>query len=738
MRLLSTILLCCLFVNTEAQSLDTLLAWQNRSDSKLNDFINEHSKHSSLAGAHAKYLMASSYSAENKYVASDSLYGIAADTYLKHGEDSLYVASLIKRAYAKYSQGLMIECQETYKKALKHFSKYSNPEQKVSVLIGLGWALREQANHAEALENYLKAQLIAEHLADTNLIARCYGRIAIVYHVKKEHDKALSYYNKAYAYYEKTNNRQAIGSLVNNLGLLYAHRDILDSAMYFYTLSGNIAREFDDVSGQAIANENIGLVLLDKKDPNKALVHFRRSLNVWESRNDAYGVCQVLAYMMHAFNDLGMPDSVIAYADNAINLSVKAGTKHVERDVYDYIAKAHEAKGNDKDALKAYKRFVSLKDSLAAINNDEEIARLETKHEYAEKYFNDSLSNIQEKVQREIQYAKEQARSQEKVKKKQALNNYLMIGLGLLGVFVIYILYSLAQKKKANKLINFQNQSLSEKNKEITDSIEYAKRIQKAIIPSDKEMERLFNEHFILYKPKDIVAGDFYWTQDLHGRKYLAVADCTGHGVPGAMVSVVCNSGLNRSVKEFNQVLPGQILDKTRELVLAEFLKSETDIRDGMDVSLIAINDGKIEFAGANNSLWIVRNYEASNDNSNNEKIAFETIENKQLIQLKANKQPVGSHFNPQPFNTIEIDIWQGDCIYMFSDGYADQFGGDNGSDAKHKRGKKFKLSRLKKLLVELSELPANEQGNRLNQVFEDWRGDLEQIDDVCVIGIRI
>lgn len=727
-----------MIVNAQSQSIDTLMSWHQKSDKQLIGFVSLHIDDTDVNGAHAKYFMASDFSSKNLYVQSDSLYRLAADHYYKLGNDSMYIASLIKSANSNYSIGLMVECEKAYDKALNHFSKYKNPKQKVSVLLGLGWALREQANHAEALDKYLEAQLIAEHLADTSLIARCHGRIAIVYHVKKEYDKALSHYNKAYRFYEKSNNRQGIGSLVNNIGLLYAHRDILDSAMYFYTMSGNIAREFDDVKGQAIANENIGLVLLDKNDPTKALIHFRRSLNVWESRNDAYGVCQVMAYMMHAFNDLDMPDSVIAYSKPAISLSIKAGTKHVERDVYDYVSKAYEKRGDFRESLSAYRRNVSLKDSLAAINNNQEIARLETKHEYAQKYFNDSLSNIQEKVEREIEYAKEQAIAQEKVKKKEALNNYLIMGLGVLGLFIVYILYSLSQKKKANKLIHFQNQSLSEKNKEIMDSIAYAKRIQKAIIPSDKEMDRLFSNNFILYKPKDIVAGDFYWTQDLHDRKYLAVADCTGHGVPGAMVSVVCNSGLNRSVKEFNQVLPGNILDKTRELVLAEFLKSETDIRDGMDVSLIAYKDGQLEYAGANNSLWIVRSNASSDPVNGNERIAQETINNKQLVQLKANKQPVGSHFNPQPFTTLEIEINKGDCVYMFSDGYADQFGGSNNKDDKHKSGKKFKLARLKKLLVELSEMPIKEQGEKMNQVFEDWRGDLEQIDDVCVIGFRV
>ena len=207
------------------------------------------------------------------------------------------------------------------------------------------------------------------------------------------------------------------------------------------------------------------------------------------------------------------------------------------------------------------------------------------------------------------------------------------------------------------KEIHHQKLIVEEKSQEITDSIEYAKTIQSAILPSSKVINEFLKDSFVLYKPKDIVAGDFYWMEAKADRILFAVADCTGHGVPGAMISVVCNNALNRSVREFNLSDPGQILDKARDIVIQEFEKSETEVRDGMDIAICSLIEDKLEYAGAHNPLWIIRNGI--------------------LIETKANKQPIGKFENLQPYNTHSFQLEKGDTIYIFSDGYSDQFGGD-------------------------------------------------------------
>ena len=260
------------------------------------------------------------------------------------------------------------------------------------------------------------------------------------------------------------------------------------------------------------------------------------------------------------------------------------------------------------------------------------------------------------------------------------------------------------------KEIHHQKLIVEEKSQEITDSIEYAKTIQSAILPSSKVINEFLKDSFVLYKPKDIVAGDFYWMEAKADRILFAVADCTGHGVPGAMISVVCNNALNRSVREFNLSDPGQILDKARDIVIQEFEKSETEVRDGMDIAICSLIEDKLEYAGAHNPLWIIRNGI--------------------LIETKANKQPIGKFENLQPYNTHSFQLEKGDTIYIFSDGYSDQFGGT--------RGKKYKTTNFKNFLLSIQENSMEKQLSLLDAEFEKWRGSMEQIDDVCVIGLRI
>lgn len=275
------------------------------------------------------------------------------------------------------------------------------------------------------------------------------------------------------------------------------------------------------------------------------------------------------------------------------------------------------------------------------------------------------------------------------------------------------------EKKEADKQrleAEHQKEIVEEKQKEITDSINYARRIQNAILPSNRFFRENLPDSFILYLPKDVVAGDFYFLETLGDHIIVAVADCTGHGVPGAMVSVVCHNALTRSIKEFGYTDSDQILNKTRDLVLETFAKSEDQVNDGMDISICTINrkTGILKHSGANNGLFLLRNNE--------------------LLEYKADKQPIGKFLNPKPFTRQEIKIEQGDFFYLFSDGYADQFGGEEGKPG----GKKFKYSRLKTLLTEIHHKSVDEQKNVLNETLTLWRGDLEQIDDVCIIGFSI
>ena len=269
----------------------------------------------------------------------------------------------------------------------------------------------------------------------------------------------------------------------------------------------------------------------------------------------------------------------------------------------------------------------------------------------------------------------------------------------------------------ATEEITLQKNEIEEQQKAIQDSILYAKRIQSAIMPTVNQVKNQFLNSFILYKPKDILAGDFYWLYSNQNHIYIAAADCTGHGVPGAIVSVVCINALNRSVKEFKLTETNSILNKVRELIINEFEKSQNDVNDGMDISLCKFDNSRkyLEWSGANNSIWIIPKGSKRID---------------QIIEIKGDKQPIGRFIIQQPFTSHNHQLNSGDSLYIFSDGFVDQFGGP--------KDKKFKSKQFKILLLDVLNKSMNEQKESLDMAFENWKGDNDQVDDVCVIGIRV
>ena len=284
-----------------------------------------------------------------------------------------------------------------------------------------------------------------------------------------------------------------------------------------------------------------------------------------------------------------------------------------------------------------------------------------------------------------------------------------LILFGVILLIVAALSWNKIFRRQIDLRIVVENE-LKEKNTEIMDSIAYAKRIQSAILPPAKLVKEYLQESFILYKPKDVVSGDFYWMEQIGTKVLFAAADCTGHGVPGAMVSVVCNNALNRSVREYTLVDPGKILDKTRAIVIQEFEKSEEEVKDGMDIALCSLQGNTLKYAGAHNPLWIVRNGE--------------------VLETKANKQPIGKFDKQIPYTTHTFELLKGDSIYIFSDGYVDQFGGE--------KGKKFKSKAFRNLLLSIQDKTMEEQRVSIDEAFETWRGNVEQVDDVCVIGVKI
>ncbi len=251
------------------------------------------------------------------------------------------------------------------------------------------------------------------------------------------------------------------------------------------------------------------------------------------------------------------------------------------------------------------------------------------------------------------------------------------------------------------------------KNREILDSIEYALRIQTAILPPSRIVKQYLANSFILYKPKDIVAGDFYWMEPVGDLVLFAACDCTGHGVSGAMVSVLCNNALNRAVREFNLIQPAAILNKTAEIVVENFSKSEEEIKDGMDISICAYNTNTktLDWAGANNPLWLIKNGE--------------------FMEIKGDKQSIGMNEDVHPFTNHQFKLNSGDSIFIFSDGYADQFGGTEGEI-------KLTKKRFKELILSTQNKTMYDQGMAFEKFILDYRVDTEQTDDILVMGVGV
>ena len=268
------------------------------------------------------------------------------------------------------------------------------------------------------------------------------------------------------------------------------------------------------------------------------------------------------------------------------------------------------------------------------------------------------------------------------------------------------------------KKLNDENtaflKEISYKNEQITESISYAQRIQRASLPPEEQLKKLLPDHFIIYEPKDIVSGDFYWIKK-EGDKIIVVAgDCTGHGVPGAMLSMYGIAFLNEIVAKENIVLPDQILNHLRDTAIKSLNAGhEKEISDGMDIALLSIHEdfSYLKYAGAFNHLWLIRGGE--------------------LIEFKADRMPIGIHDRMQtPFSCNHVELQPGDCLYIFSDGYADQFGGE-------KNGK-FMSKRFKNLLLENADKPMELQKNAIMNAHKEWKGETEQIDDIVIIGIKI
>ena len=605
-------------------------------------------------------------------------------------------------AFAFQIMGTIYADQGNYTDALSFFSKALTIRQEIQDKLGIASSLNnmgliswKQGSYVKALDYYFKALPIAEEIKRKPMMASLYNNIGIIYKAEGNMAKGLDYYTKALKIREELNDKQGIAASLDNIAIIYDDQKNYEKALEQGLKALALRKETNDKIGIGHSYNNIGLIYENKKNYTLALDYYFKSLFIREETKDKQGISISLYNISSIYID--QKNYVLAkeYSTKCLKIAEEIGSLEVMKDAYFALSEINDKTDNAPIALTYYKKFIVTRDSLLNKENNEKSLRTEMNFEFEKK---EAVNKAEQEKKDELQAEKNH---------KQTILIWAISGILLLVlVFAVLIWRNNLQKQKANH-------ALDEKQKEILNSIHYAKRIQRAMITSDNYFSKYLKDFFIYYKPKDIVSGDFYWALEHENKFYIATADCTGHGVPGAFMSLINISFLNEVIVEREITRPDLILNEVRKSIIKALNPEGTEeSKDGMDCVLCCFDfkNNIVEYASANNSFYIIRN--------------------KELLVFKSDKMPVGKGERTDPYTYNKIALQQGDIIYTFTDGYADQFGGP--------KGKKFKYKQLEETLLAVSHLSMEEQKISLDQKLENWKGNLEQVDDVLIMGIKV
>lgn len=553
-----------------------------------------------------------------------------------------------------------------------------------------------------AIENAFVTLRQFEKLKDNFYVQLTYSLIGTINYKLKNENKAIDYFKKALEIGVKNGFASNLAYVYNNLGNVYANNiKTSEMALEYYRRALSIRRELKHEREISPILSNIGIIYFDRKDYELAERFYKEALDINLKANNKKSI---------SINYTNIGNIYFEKADykNA-DIYYKEALKYLENDLqikemllYN-LSEVNNKLGNLQIALQYNDSCMSIKDSL---------------------YSREAIKSLNDmQVKYETEKTKLELEKKDLESKNKQVIIYAAFGGCLLLLSMVFIIFrGLKNQERANLSLEEKNKIITEKNliveqqhKDITDSIKYAERIQNAILPPEQLWKNILPDSFVFYKPKDILSGDFYWIEETKDHLFVAAADCTGHGVPGALVSIVNYNLLNKAVLEKNLSDPGEILSQVNIWLTQALHQSyqESQVRDGMDISLCMIHksSGKLYFSGAFNSAYIIRDYE--------------------IHELIADKKPVGSFIEEdlKPFTVKEHQIRANETFYFFTDGYADQFGGPN--------GKKMKYKKFQELLIQINQLDFEEQYSRIQHFFNAWKGNLEQTDDVLVIGFK-
>ncbi len=660
---------------------------------------------------------------------------------------------------------------QTYFKidSLKRELQNSDTAKKVAIYNEIVWRLRNSHPY-EAIEYGKKAVEIAKKTKINNELAKSYGFLGVSYRNVSNFDEALVYYKLGLEIAEQNSLTEQLGYAHNNFGNWYLYSINRNKALFHLNKALKIAQETDNKTMIAYCFLNIGRAHLIREDKNKifeepdiAMDLINKALKIREKIKDVSGQSVCYKYIADIYLLKNGTVKALEMFKKALNSADKKFDKDLLADIYDKIANINidnnqlkKAEFNVKLGLEAalqtnsYARIRHSYNTLSKLESKLGNFKAALKYQQFFKLYNDSLykeklkvkvSNVRfeienkEKQNKINQLKQEQELNKLQIKQRNTQNFALIVILCLVSIVAVILIIANRQRKKAYSLLDDQKNEIQGQHEEIesqrdeisiqhdaivrqqvkiTESIQYAQRIQRAALPPVGNLNELFNHNFILYLPRDIVSGDFYWYKKIKNKIVITVADSTGHGVPGAFVSMLGMSLLNEVVTKRKLTVANEILEELRNHIktsLRQEISNESQ-DDGMDMALCIIDSETLllEYSGANNPIYIYRNNE--------------------LLILEPTLNPVGIYFREKPFKNIEFQLKPNDTLYMFSDGYVDQFGGP--------QNRRFMSQRFRSLLTEIQKYPVKTQKNILEKKFTEWKGDNKQIDDILVMGIKI
>lgn len=609
------------------------------------------------------------------------------------------------------NQGDLDRALAYYQNAFKLFQQIGDKVGLANALNNMGIVHRGNGNQERALENFLTALSVFQDLGNKVGEANTLNNIGNVYYQQEKFDQALEFYQNSLALSDELGDKNSMAGKYSNIGGVYLVMGDKEKALTNTEKALSLQKNIGDDKGQISTLNNLGAYFKEVGDLDKSLAYFLDAEKIQKRIGDHSYSTITLTSIGEIYTDKKQPNVGLGYLTRALRESKRYGSTEDQISVFEKLSQTYADAGEFERSYDFQQLAKSVRDSLERVVSSRELAEMQVKFETEQK-------------QREIELLGKEKEVQElKLTKQTAVRN-MIIAFAILAVLLLVLIYGRYRtKKKANEELGRKNEEIEqqkktveEKNSEITSSIQYAKRIQDAIMPSMDEIRTALPESFIFYRPKAIVSGDFYWFSKQGNTSFIAAVDCTGHGVPGAFMSMIGNDHLNHIVNVERRTKPDVILNRLHREIQATLKQKhgETDNHDGMDIALCAINhdEKKLYFSSANRYLYLIRNGE--------------------LSETKGDHFNIGGimHEDVRNYELHEFDLQKGDAFYFFSDGVSDQFGGE--------RSKKFGYKRLKNLLTEIHQKPMDDQKIEFEKTLIDWMGDNDQIDDFLLIGIRV